>query len=1149
MKNVILFFVLLFVLAGIKAQVKSDNGGINFPSDNVIPPSPNATSLSRFGQYPVDYSTGLPQIAIPLYTISTPQLTLPISLSYHASGVRVDEIPGWAGLSWTLQAGGVISVTVQGLPDFSSNKTMMTSADFDRMASSDAVAPLSEISLGLADVGYDIYSYNVPGKISGTFTYSKSGALVELPRTNNKIIKTVDGFTIVADDGVTYVFNGLEKSSSSIEYVSAYYLTKIISADKQDEITLRYIKTPERYSDNFISTCLWKGSDCSDAEIEMSTLTPYPLMHLTENYPNVSSSVGYDELLLSEITFTGGKIIFESEGGRLDKRKYRIKNIQIIQDESNKILQKISFEHSYFEAYGDDKRLRLDAVEIAGNGQEKSRYQLYYNKVMLPGYFNFYNAINGYFGQDKWGYFNGVMTNEHFIGADFDAADLWRKPSNRAPSEYFRKAASLEKIVYPTGGYTIFQMESNKDKQGDIYGGLRIRQITSYGNDCKLLETKQYEYVSEGPQLPSDDINNYQYYTYTQAYQRYVPANSHNQFGYVQSTKKFYVSTPIIPFGLQGSPQILYSKVTEYSKVGSDDNGKTEFIYDCTPNDYYYTPQTPTMMGTLPRYKRYVKDKVWQRGQLLEERIYKKNQAGYELIRRTINEYNAIEDKDAIIGTTVNNGIIVTNLSTAKENFWWFDIKVSTGYKKLSKTSTVDYVNGQEALVSSTLFNYDKSNSPANSHLFVTSASSSNSKGEELSTRYKYPPDLLVSGNSQDALVIKAMCDANMISSPVEQVNYVRKNGDGYKAVKGSLLRYNFFNGQIKPWQILNLETTAPFLYDGIVLDGTTGFALNDKYKLKTTFSLYNTKGRLLEAISSNGITKSYIWGYKYNYPIAKVEGASYSQLKIAMGKQNENDDLASITTMSTPQLSVVLSDLRNNLKQVAPQAQLSSFSFDYLVGCLSETGPNGISQSYLYDGMGRLSAIKDNTGAIVKAYSYNYAGSLNNCAENSDNTGAYYNDEKSGVFTKNDCTAGSAGVQYFYFVKEKTYISTISKEDANNMAIAEINKYGQQFANLYGACQTPGMVTLKYSNSTNYTATLQMTNAAGGSYLFDLPPTQGRRVDVAEIKEGVYTGSITTSSPNACNFAVYYQTANGVKSMYFSNINFCASCAIISIN
>ncbi|MEI9921978.1 MAG: RHS repeat domain-containing protein [Bacteroidota bacterium] len=83
----------------------------------VIPPSPEAASLGKYGDIPVGYHTGVPNISIPLYELKEGDVKLPVSLLYHASGIRVAEVASWVGLGWTLNAGGVITRSVQHVPD------------------------------------------------------------------------------------------------------------------------------------------------------------------------------------------------------------------------------------------------------------------------------------------------------------------------------------------------------------------------------------------------------------------------------------------------------------------------------------------------------------------------------------------------------------------------------------------------------------------------------------------------------------------------------------------------------------------------------------------------------------------------------------------------------------------------------------------------------------------------------------------------------------------------------------------------------------------------------------------------------------------------------------------------------------------------
>ena len=79
--------------------------------------SPTAAALGKFGDIPVSNHTGIPNISIPVYTVKEGNLSLPISLSYHAGGMKVMEPAGWVGAGWSLTAGGVISRTFRGAAD------------------------------------------------------------------------------------------------------------------------------------------------------------------------------------------------------------------------------------------------------------------------------------------------------------------------------------------------------------------------------------------------------------------------------------------------------------------------------------------------------------------------------------------------------------------------------------------------------------------------------------------------------------------------------------------------------------------------------------------------------------------------------------------------------------------------------------------------------------------------------------------------------------------------------------------------------------------------------------------------------------------------------------------------------------------------
>jgi hypothetical protein len=89
----------------------------SFELKTLVPPSPDAASLGKYGDIPVGYHTGVPGIAIPLYELKEGDVSVSLSLTYHASGIRVAEVASWVGLGWALNAGGVITRAVQHVPD------------------------------------------------------------------------------------------------------------------------------------------------------------------------------------------------------------------------------------------------------------------------------------------------------------------------------------------------------------------------------------------------------------------------------------------------------------------------------------------------------------------------------------------------------------------------------------------------------------------------------------------------------------------------------------------------------------------------------------------------------------------------------------------------------------------------------------------------------------------------------------------------------------------------------------------------------------------------------------------------------------------------------------------------------------------------
>lgn len=173
MKDFRIYKLLLFALA-ILYCAYGQSQQIDFTKalkmSQVVPASPDAAGIEKFGNIPVSYATGVPDISIPVWTIKCGNLTWPVSLSYHAGGIRVDEVASCAGLGWSVIGQGVITRTRNGRPDEESSLepayTSITNSDYQY---------LYNVLDGLTDSELDIFNFNFNGR-SGKFVVNQDVA-------------------------------------------------------------------------------------------------------------------------------------------------------------------------------------------------------------------------------------------------------------------------------------------------------------------------------------------------------------------------------------------------------------------------------------------------------------------------------------------------------------------------------------------------------------------------------------------------------------------------------------------------------------------------------------------------------------------------------------------------------------------------------------------------------------------------------------------------------------------------------------------------------------------------------------------------------------------------------------------------------------
>ncbi len=461
--------VIAMLIGGGTAMAQGNDYGEDLTK--ITTPSSNVSSLLKFTELPVNYSTGTPDISIPIYTINTGKLTLPVTLKYVASGIRVAENSGSVGLGWSLSAEGAIQQGIFGLEDDGTYRQyglQWTNAAL-LPTSTDDYHLLESLNTGGLDGVPDVYTFSFPGN-GGKFIYADSFRC--LPQQNLAISTAYNGpdqsWTIVDQNGTQYFFTLTEythnRDASSSSFSRAWYLTKIRDANNVDSIVLEYENMKEgqavgrSYS---FTTFRPDGFPLSPYSIDMAPNDP----PIPGTFSQISqTTTGWQ---LKRIIWNNGSLEYDiAWGDREDlggDRVPRIKNLLLYGTDA--LLKRvIHFDQDYFVTPGNNepymgKRLRLQKVTFAPSlatltSPDAYQYSFEYNETPLPGKLS--NQI------DHWGFYNGAIGNEsRGLIPSFTKPGIHYYGADRNVNPFYAKAAMLTKVNYPTGGYAEFSWQSH----------------------------------------------------------------------------------------------------------------------------------------------------------------------------------------------------------------------------------------------------------------------------------------------------------------------------------------------------------------------------------------------------------------------------------------------------------------------------------------------------------------------------------------------------------------------------------------------------------------------------------------------------------------------------------------------------------------
>ncbi|MBR4619698.1 MAG: RHS repeat protein [Salinivirgaceae bacterium] len=997
----------LTIKCGVLLALASYSYGVN-AQDNMlpIPPTPQAAQFMRYGDIPVGHTTGVPQIEIPIYTISTGLIDIPISISYHASGFKVNDVASPVGLGWVLNANGwMISRCVEGIPDhydeeyrLDSDNTIRTPEDLEKVKKGEKIINGTDFSneinaedwhdyfikngsWPLCDVRSDRYFYSLPGHM-GSAQYSADNmdiGLQTIPYEPLVFKYDTDNetYTITDTKGIKYTFSQKEYNSPNgrnSKYISGWYLTSIKFSGLTDEVTFTY-KEGEKYTiRNYVQTdTYYNRYEIDQSPYAVDCVDPYHPVHSVQ-----CSAYTTNPVLLSEIKWKNIVVRFTYTSDRDEIQSERLTQINVYSKTGNNevCIKQVKFNNkNYFGMEKWSHRLKLSSIEFSYSGE---KYTFSYDESKnndLPKYY-WASDINSV--EDYWGYWNGTSSYWVFpqaLANHYNSTKELKdaiKGVDKDPSLEYTKACVLTEITYPTKGKTRFEYELNvgtfnsqyiKTKNGKL-GGLRVRSVTNYSNDGSTIGTKEYKYSGQSiyeQYSPYGEFDMADLFVsskpFVDFYTIIVPAGGESRAQLIKPST--YTSTPLQCFFDASRSPVFYDEVTEYNGSKNNNSGWTIYHYikandKSSINTFDYSGER----NLLTFVKSVDCDFGNNQGILTQQIFYNKD--GKKQYEKTINYSNYVKT----LKTGVRMDLYLDVEDGSLTHVVDFDIILTPDYDLRGIYKGVIFDN----IIAVQTYAYQTISEPTSEIEWWYDEDGRSLKKQTSYSYYK----------KSDGLPV--------ITKPIRTTV---TNSDGV-----SHDEFNYYSCQQA--SALYKEMNAKNMYEYLVrsttdVSGVSNGSVETPYQKSGNLYLpktlikdnvqrveylnYDSRGNLNYAIKDGSQKVVTLYSYNYTHPVFVVEGATLKQVTDIL----KNNGFSSIEQLgaaipSDEQIVKAGEALRSGLQY---NSMVSTYTYKMNVGLTSATDCRGYKTLYEYDSAGRLINVWEQNGSnktLLNNYKYNYS-------------------------------------------------------------------------------------------------------------------------------------------------------------------------------
>ncbi|WP_276965636.1 hypothetical protein, partial [Chryseobacterium sp.] len=1084
--------------------------------------SPQAYQMLKYTETPVSYASGLPQISIPIYSYTKDDINLNLSLSYHAKGIKVNEIAATFGLGWNLNGLGEITRNVRGLKDENeSNGYIYT----DKKAANATQATLQSSMNGpggtsLFDYEPDLYNLSLPNGKSVQFMFAQNqdnnqNNIITYPLSDIKIISPysqgTDYWQVIDTDGTIYYFgeNGAYDNSKMKYYSYDAENGSLPAEDTQinDFIITSWKLTKIKTINNNVIEFNYRSENFNQANhCYNNTMTSnlQLINGLKAEYHTsytLTGTVGKNSVI-DNIISDQVKIVF-SKGNLRQDLKYSslINSVDIY---SYNVLQnQIKFNFSYFNSTDNDvamqygcgqgldmnelsKRLKLDQVVYNDKNLTKiNSYSLEYNTdVNLPN--------RNSFAQDYWGYYNGQQNRNLIPGMVVDPKYLTQYGiqvthhrnvgANRMINPDFTQANMLKKIIYPTGGYSIYNFENNKtsykkdsldlsimdasDKRS-VYASALDYETTSqnatyYIFKKKLTLTQAFlknwgiDYVSKAGDCKPDtefggnidcsrfnifnlDTNSYMFSVdRTLGVDNYLldlsPGNYEIHIKVKKPEYDYYTinNLPIPEWSVEMNyltkkdPDNYYFGGLRVKEILTYDKDNTLAL----KKTYSYTrPDKPNLSsGYFYSYPNHMEIKEvkyaaykgssgsppcgllnWYDGYALNfssSSYFPLIDLGNYITYTHVEEKNVNLQTNQIINQQYTYNFVEPyfHFPSEPQSRQWESGNLSS-YKSInnSKSYVYDYhanTKSVKGIDTSSLNFYTKTIPSTNCtmELVLVDSKSTNSVGgsyELFTNNYFIQKEEITQDNitTKSEFFYNSPSHYQLTSSKTEHPDHsISETTYSYANEKGNqlMISKNMIGIPLETVSTKTMGTTSKILSksetiyplnqteanaktSGLVLPvSVLSYDLQNPTSATTevTYDKYDGKGNLQQYTTKDGVSTVIIWGYTQTQPIAKIEGAKLTDIQQSLINTIVNASNTDASASSNNDETALLSAL-NTFRNALPNYQITTYTYDPLVGVRSITPPSGIRESYIYDSANRLEKIIDVNGKVLKEMKY----------------------------------------------------------------------------------------------------------------------------------------------------------------------------------